>query len=225
MSDKQSKGDEPSLGGYDEHSGREPSIGGAGMRELLMAIKRIPSNRNDLRAQSSQFDPRGSLDNRIIWLTSEITEQLVRQVIAQLLFHDRERSDVDIILIVGSLGGLTYPAFAIVDTMKTLSSPITTVGVERVGGAAILPLIAGQKGKRYLTSNCRIAASVYREHTFSHDISSPRLDELKRKLDSYLLEYTAISEQELTHLRNEFLTTEEAIRFGYADHVIQINAK
>jgi ATP-dependent Clp protease, protease subunit len=96
------------------------------------------------------------LKDRIIFLGTEINDQVANVIIAQLLFLKMEDPKKDINLYINSPGGHITSGLAIYDTMLFLGCDINTYCIGQAASMAALLLTAGTKGKRHALPNSRI---------------------------------------------------------------------
>lgn len=96
------------------------------------------------------------LEDRIIFITGEINDQIANTVIAQLLYLDSKNSSSDIHLYINSPGGVSQAGLAILDTMRFLRSPVSTICIGLCASAAALILAGGEKGKRYILPHSKV---------------------------------------------------------------------
>jgi ATP-dependent Clp protease protease subunit len=96
------------------------------------------------------------LKERIIFLGTPIDDQVANLIVAQLLFLNHEDPEKEINMYINSPGGVVYAGFAIYDTMKMLSNPISTVAVGVTASFGTVLLTAGTKGRRYALPHATI---------------------------------------------------------------------
>src|SRR5512140_2557840 len=96
------------------------------------------------------------LKERIIFLGTPIDDQVANVIVAQLLFLNHEDPEREIQMYINSPGGQVYAGFAIYDTMKMISNPISTVAVGVTASFGTILLTAGTKGRRYALPNATI---------------------------------------------------------------------
>ena len=96
------------------------------------------------------------LKDRIIFLGSEIDNDVANVVVAQLLFLESEDPDKDVMMYINSPGGEVTAGLAIYDTMQAVRCPVATYCVGQAGSMASLLLAAGAKGRRRALPNARI---------------------------------------------------------------------
>jgi ATP-dependent Clp protease protease subunit len=96
------------------------------------------------------------LKERIVFLGTEINDQVANIIIAQLLFLDREDPDKDISLYIHSPGGVISAGLAIYDTMQLIRPAVSTICVGMAASMATVLLCAGAKGKRFALPNATV---------------------------------------------------------------------
>jgi ATP-dependent Clp protease protease subunit len=95
-------------------------------------------------------------NDRILYLSGDVTENTISQVIAGILSmagHDRVKP---ITLVISTYGGSVDEMFSLYDILKYVPCPVRTVGIGKVMSAGVLLLSAGEKGKRLIGSNARL---------------------------------------------------------------------
>ncbi|MBK7859406.1 MAG: ATP-dependent Clp protease proteolytic subunit [Archangiaceae bacterium] len=102
-----------------------------------------------------QVDAR-ALRQRIVMLGTELGDDVVTALVAQLLFLEREDAASDISLYVNSAGGSMTAGLALIDTMRAVKPDVATVCIGHAAGLAALVLACGARGKRSATENARI---------------------------------------------------------------------
>src|SRR5881227_4466896 len=96
------------------------------------------------------------LKERIIFLGSEVTDEVSNRICAQLLLLAAEDAQRDIWLYINSPGGSVYSGMAIYDAMQLVSNDVATVAMGMAASMGQLLLCAGTKGKRYALPHARI---------------------------------------------------------------------
>jgi len=96
------------------------------------------------------------LEDRIIFVTGEIDDLVANTTIAELLYLESKDSLKDIHLYINSPGGIAQSGLAILDTMKYISSPVSTICLGLCASAAALLLAGGTKGKRYILPHSKV---------------------------------------------------------------------
>ena len=96
------------------------------------------------------------LRDRVVFLGSEINDQVANAVVAQLLFLETDNPDADISLYINSPGGSVTAGMAIYDTMNYVKCPVRTVCIGMAASMGAFLLMAGEKGKRLALPNIEI---------------------------------------------------------------------
>lgn len=96
------------------------------------------------------------LKDRIIFIGTDITDQMANVVVAQLLFLRMEDARKDIHLYINSFGGYITSGLAIYDTIRWLGCDVNTYCIGQASSMAAMLLAAGTKGKRFALPNSRI---------------------------------------------------------------------
>jgi ATP-dependent Clp protease, protease subunit len=96
------------------------------------------------------------LKDRIVFLGSQVDDDVANIVIAQFLFLESEDPDKDIQLYINSPGGVVTAGLAIFDTMQYVRCPVSTICIGQAASMGALLLGAGQKGRRFALPHSRI---------------------------------------------------------------------
>src|SRR5438876_12001167 len=88
------------------------------------------------------------LKERIIFLGTQVDDNVASLVIAQLLFLESEDPDKDIHLYINSPGGSVYAGLAIYDTMQYIRPDVWTICIGMWASIAAILLTGGTKGRR-----------------------------------------------------------------------------
>ena len=96
------------------------------------------------------------LKDRIVLLSSEVTDAVASLICAQLLFLESQDPEQEINLYINSPGGSVTAGLAIYDTMRYITSPVTTVCMGRAASMGAFLLSAGKPGMRFALPNSQI---------------------------------------------------------------------
>ena len=96
------------------------------------------------------------LRDRIIFLGTEITDEVANLVVAQLLYLEAEGQEKEISIYINSPGGNITAGLAIYDTMQFVKSPVTTICLGQAASMAAVLLAAGRPGRRFSLPSARI---------------------------------------------------------------------
>jgi ATP-dependent Clp protease protease subunit len=170
-------------------------------------------------------------DAGIHFLVGEIEEENVNEAIKWLASENiNPKPDRALTLYVNSIGGDLYQALALIDMMNISRVPIRTIGYGTVMSAAFLIVASGTPGERYITKNCGIMChqmSATEEVGKYHDIKATRkeTDRLSQAMYNVLKATTGLDgriiKTKLLPAHDVYMTPEEMIAFGAADHILE----
>ena len=166
------------------------------------------------------------LKDRIVLLGSEVNDHVASVICAQLLFLESQDPEKEISLYINSPGGSVTAGLAIFDTMKYVTCPITTVCMGQAASMGAFLLAAGEKGMRYSLPHSTIMIhqplAGFRGQVTDIEIHTKESLRIKKTLTSILSQNTGQSEKRVMQAteRDNFLTPEEAVKFGIIDKVI-----
>ena len=167
------------------------------------------------------------LKERIIFLGSEVTDQVANRICAQLLLLAAEDPDRDINLWINSPGGSVYSGMAIYDTMQFIDNDVSTVAMGMAASMGQLLLCAGTKGKRYALPHARIMMhqpSGGLGGTASDiAIQAEQMLYVKKTLAERIAFHTGqnLDQIEADSDRDRWFTAEEAKDYGFIDQVVR----
>jgi ATP-dependent Clp protease protease subunit len=167
------------------------------------------------------------LKDRIIFLGSQINDEVANSVVAQLLFLQSEDSRTDIHLYINSPGGSVSAGLAIYDTMQFVACEVATYCVGQCASMGAVLLTAGAKGKRHALPNSRIMIHqplAGMEGTAEEImIHAKEFKKVKAKLNNILLKHTGhpLEKIEQDTDRDRFMSADEALEYRLIDRVIE----
>jgi ATP-dependent Clp protease protease subunit len=166
------------------------------------------------------------LKERIVFIGSEITDDLANLVVAQLLFLQSEDATKDVSVYVNSPGGSVTAGLAIYDTMQFLKCDVVTYCVGQAASMGAVLLAAGAKGKRHALPGARIMIHQPwggTQGTASDiHIQAQEILRLKDYLNGILAKHTGKSVKEVAKDtdRDFFMSAQEAVAYGLVDDVL-----
>ena len=166
------------------------------------------------------------LKERIVFIGSEITDDLANLVVAQLLFLQSEDATKDVSVYVNSPGGSVTAGLAIYDTMQFLKCDVVTYCVGQAASMGAVLLAAGAKGKRHALPGARIMIHQPwggAQGTASDiHIQAQEILRLKDYLNGILAKHTGKSVKEVAKDtdRDFFMSADEAAKYGLVDDVL-----
>jgi len=166
------------------------------------------------------------LKDRIIFLGSEVNDQVANVITAQLLFLESDDPEKDIFFYINSPGGSVTAGLAIYDTMQYIRPDVCTVCVGQAASMGAFLLSAGAKGKRVALKNARIMihqpSGGFRGQVTDVEIHAREMRRLKEALNESLAEHTGKTVEEVkdSSERDNFMTAAEAKEYGLIDNVV-----
>ena len=170
------------------------------------------------------------LKERIIFLTGEVNDEVSALVCAQLLFLEAENPKKDICLYINSPGGVVTSGMAIYDTMKYISCDVAIICIGQACSMGSFLLAGGKKGKRYALPNSQIMihqpSGGAKGQAADIEIQAKLILDLRKRLNAIYAQNTGqkIAVIEKAMDRDNFMTPEEALKFGLIDHIIENRA-
>ena len=165
------------------------------------------------------------LEDRIIFLSGEITDEVANLVVAQLIYLESKDPTKDISIYINSPGGSVTAGMAIYDTMNYIRCDVATICVGMAASMGAFLLSSGTKGKRFALPNAEIMIHQVlggaRGQATDVAIQTQQLLKTKNKLNCILAENTGkdVSQVERDTERDNYLTAEEALEYGLIDQV------
>lgn len=166
------------------------------------------------------------LKERIVFLVGEVNDTSASLVCAQLLFLESEDPKKDICLYINSPGGVVTSGLSIYDTMQYITPDVTTLCMGQAASMGSLLLMAGAAGKRYSLPNSRIMihqpSGGFRGQATDIEIHAKEILNLRARLNKIYEKHsgTALHEIEKGMERDNFMSAEEAKKFGLIDDII-----
>ena len=170
------------------------------------------------------------LNDRIIMLCDEVNENSASLVVAQLLYLEGQDPDKDIHLYINSPGGNIKDGMAIYDTMQFIKCDVSTICIGMAASMGSFLLAAGAKGKRMALPNSEIMIHQPFGGTQGQasdiKIQADHILYIRGKMNKMLAEMTgqSIETIEKDTDRDNYMTAEEAVKYGLIDKVIEKRA-
>ena len=168
------------------------------------------------------------LEDRIVFVTGEITDDTANVVVAQLIYLEGKDPKKDISMYINSPGGSISAGMAILDTMRYISCDISTICVGLCASMAAVLLACGTKGKRFSLPNGEIMihqplSTGMQGQATDIEIASKHLQKLKAKMHEILSDVTGQSVEKVAKdcERDNYMSSSEAQQYGIIDKVIE----
>jgi len=170
------------------------------------------------------------LKSRIVFLGSEVTDEVANKLTAQLLLLAASDSEEDIKFYINSPGGSVTAGMAIYDTMQLIEPDVQTWGMGFVASMGQFLLSSGARGKRFLLPHTRVlmhqpSAGVGGTAT-DIQIQSEAFNHAKRQVAELIAEQTGQTIERITadSDRDRWFTAEAALEYGFVDHIVKREA-
>ncbi len=168
------------------------------------------------------------LRERIIFLGTDVNDQVSDALVAQMLFLEAEDPEKDIQIYINSPGGSVTAGLAIYDTMQQVSPDVVTICYGLAASMGAFLLAGGAKGKRLALPNSRIMIHQplggAQGQAVEIEIQAKEILFLKETLNQLLAENTGQPLAKITEDtdRDHFLSPQEAVQYGLIDKVLNI---
>lgn len=166
------------------------------------------------------------MQDRIIFLSREITDHVANSIVAQLLFLEADDPQKDINLYINSPGGSITAGMAIYDTMHHEKPDVSTLCIGMAASMGAFLLSSGKKGKRYCLPNSEVMIHQplggVRGQASDIEISAKRILRMRSRLNEILAEQTgqSIEKIERDTDRDFFMSANESKDYGIIDRVL-----
>lgn len=166
------------------------------------------------------------LRERIIFLGTDIDDEVANSIVAQLLLLDSENPEKDIMLYINSPGGVITAGMAIYDTMNLIKSDVQTICLGEAASMGSFLLSAGTKGKRMALPSSRIMIHQplggAKGQATDIEIEAKEIMRMKEMLTGILAENSG---QDLEKVKKDcerdyYMSAQEAVEYGLIDKVI-----
>lgn len=167
------------------------------------------------------------LKERIIFLVGPVHDAVASLICAQLLYLESENPTKDIALYINSPGGVVSSGLSIYDTIQYIRPDVSTVCIGQAASMGSLLLAAGTAKKRYSLPNSRIMihqpSGGFQGQASDIEIHAREIIKLRERLNEIYVKHTgqAIKIIEEGMDRDNFMSPEDALKFGLIDEVVE----
>ncbi len=167
------------------------------------------------------------LKERVMFLVGEVVDPVANLIVAQMLFLESENPDKDISFYINSPGGSVTAGLAMYDTMQFIRPDVSTLCTGFAASMGAFLLCAGAKGKRNSLPNARImihqVSGGFRGQASDIAIHAKETLFLKNRLNEIMAKHTGqpIDVVEKDTDRDNFLSAEDALKYGIIDRILQ----
>jgi ATP-dependent Clp protease protease subunit len=166
------------------------------------------------------------LQDRIVFLGTEVSDNIANLVTAQMLYLEGQDSERDIWLYINSPGGSVTAGMAIYDTMQFVAPAVGTICMGLGASMGQFLLCAGAPGKRYALPHARIMmhqpSGGFQGQASDIAIQAEQMAYIKKLMAERIAEHTgqSLEQVEADSERDRWFTAEQAKDYGIIDHVI-----
>ena len=166
------------------------------------------------------------MKDRIVFLGTEVTDDIANVIVAQLLFLESEDPEKDVNLYINSPGGSVSAGLAIYDTMQYVRCPISTICIGQAASMGAVILAAGTEGKRRVLPNSRVMIHQplggARGQASDIEIQAREILKIKDKLNGILAHHTGKTAEQIAKDgdRDYYMSANEAKDYGLVDEVV-----
>lgn len=173
----------------------------------------------------SHFDK--LLENRIIWIGTDVNDEMAGDICAKLLLLSAEDKDKDIYMYINSPGGSVTAGMSIYDIMQLIPNDIVTISCGMSASMGQFLLTAGTQGKRYITPNSRVLLHQplggFGGTATEILIQAELINDMKVRLAGITAKNTGKTLEQVMADgdRDNWFTAEEALEYGFVDHIVE----
>lgn len=165
------------------------------------------------------------LEDRIVFLTGEINDQMANTIVAQLIYLEGKNPDKDIFMYINSPGGSVSAGLAIYDTMQYIKCDVSTICIGMAASMAAVILSSGTKGKRICLSHSEVMIHQPLGGTQGQasdiEIHAKHIQKTRETLNKILSDNTGkdmdVIKQDTD--RDNFLDAKQALKYGLVDKI------
>ncbi len=165
------------------------------------------------------------LEDRIVFISGEINDEVANSVVAQLIYLEGKNPDKDIAVYINSPGGSVTAGMAIYDTMNYIKCDVSTICVGLAASMGAFLLASGTKGKRFALPNSEIMIHQplggAQGQASDIQIKAKQILKIKQKMNKILSEKTGqpLEKIEQDTDRDYYMEAQEAQEYGIVDKI------
>jgi len=167
-------------------------------------------------------------EKRSVYLWGVVDDKSAREVTTKLLLLDADKPGEEIKFYINSPGGVVTSGMVIYDTMKMISSPVSTICMGIAASMGSILLSGGEKGKRYIYPHGEVMihqpslGGYFRGVTADLEIQARQTQRVKQIGAQILADNCGKTIEEIMRDfdRDYWMNAEEAIQYGIVDNVV-----
>ena len=166
------------------------------------------------------------LKDRIVFLGTEINDDVANLITAQFLFLESEDPEKEINFYINSPGGSVTAGMGIYDTMEFIRPPVSTLCLGQAGSMGAILLLAGAKGRRYALPHSRIILHQplggMQGQASDLEIHAKEILRAREDINNIIMKHTGqnLRKIEKDTDRDYFMSPQQAVEYGLIDEVI-----
>ncbi|MCI9079802.1 MAG: ATP-dependent Clp endopeptidase proteolytic subunit ClpP [Lachnospiraceae bacterium] len=166
------------------------------------------------------------LQDRIIFLTGEVNDDVASLIVSQLLFLESQDSEKDVQFYINSPGGSVSAGFAIYDTMNYIKCDVSTICMGLAASMGAFLLAGGTKGKRFALPNAEVMihqpSGGAKGQETEIRIVAEQILKTRSRLNEILAANTGkdLGQIQIDTERDNYMTAQEAKDYGLIDEII-----
>lgn len=170
------------------------------------------------------------LEDRIVFITGEITDDTANIVVAQLIYLEAKNPDKDICLYINSPGGSVSAGLAILDTMRYIKCDVSTICVGIAASMGAVLLSSGTKGKRFVLPNSEVMIHQplggAQGQATEIRIAAEHILQTRDKINQILSDNSGQPIEVIAQdtERDNWLTAKQAVQYGLVDKIFEKRA-
>ncbi len=165
------------------------------------------------------------LEDRIVFLSGEINDQMANTIVAQLIYLEGKNPNKDIFMYINSPGGSVSAGLAIYDTMQYIKCDVSTICIGMAASMAAVILSSGTKGKRICLPHSEVMIHQPLGGTQGQatdiEIHAKHMQKTRETLNKILADNTGkdVDTIKLDTERDNFLDAKQAVKYGLVDKI------
>ena len=168
------------------------------------------------------------LQTRTIIISQQVNSELTQKVLGQILLLEQEDPEAPITVFINSPGGEMFSGYAIFDTLRFVSCPVTTIVTGFAASMGSILSLAADKGRRFAMPQAKILIHHpllmgYQGRAADCEIQAREILKTREHLINLYCDYTGRDYDEIKQAidRDNWFTAEEALDFGLLDKVVR----
>jgi ATP-dependent Clp protease, protease subunit len=166
------------------------------------------------------------LKDRIVFLGTQVTDEVANLIVAQMLYLESDDPEKEIMLYINSPGGSVNAGLAVYDTMQYIRCPVATICVGQAASMAAVLLSSGSKDRRMALPNSRVLIHQplggVQGQASDIEIHAKEILRLRERLNNILVHHTGQTTKRIKHDtdRDYIMTADDAMKYGIVDQIM-----